>query len=123
MILDIKGVDIKPYVRMTRRGKWINEQAQEYLASKQDLSLLIKSHMKAQSYRIMPAQTPLKVSIKVLVHTSQGHKADIDNIAKAILDACNGIVFPDDRWVDKLWIRRFIGDKRYLSLSVDVMES
>jgi len=28
MLIDIPDVRIKPYVRMTQRGKWVNKQAQ-----------------------------------------------------------------------------------------------
>lgn len=31
-------------------------------------------------------------------------KPDIDNICKSILDACNGIVYPDDKQVTKVYL-------------------
>lgn len=122
MILDIPDIDIKPYVRMTRKGMWVSEQAQEYLASKGTLSSKIKEQMNLQGIDILPAKTPLKISITVYVHTSQGHRADVDNIGKAVLDSCNGIVYPDDRWVDVLDIKRIIGNDRHLCLCVEPLE-
>ena len=117
---DIPDIIVKPYVRMTQKGKWSSPQAQEYLASKTNLAFKIKKAMQEFCYEQMPAQTPLFVSATVYVHTSQGHRADLDNILKAILDACNGIAFPDDRWVDELDIDRKIGDQQHLSLLIGV---
>lgn len=37
-------------------------------------------------------------------------KPDLDNIAKSILDACNGIVYEDDKQVCALSCHRFWGD-------------
>ena len=118
--LGIEDVSIKPYVRMTKRGKWVKPQAKEYLASKSNLQWKIKEAMQEHGYRMMPEKEPLYVSAIVLVHTSQGHRADLDNILKAILDACNGIVYPDDRWIDSIDIDRKIGDNEYLGLLVGV---
>jgi Holliday junction resolvase RusA-like endonuclease len=119
MILDIPNTDIVPYVRMTRRGKFVNPRAQKYLSSKNTLSMLIKSEMVEHDYDMMPAKTPLWVNILVQVPSSQGHRADIDNICKAVLDACNGIAYPDDRWIDELEIKRTIGDETYLGLTIE----
>ena len=121
MILDIPGITIKPYVRMTQRGKYVSEQAQEYLASKAGLQEAIQAAMLEQGYAMLPAQTPLWVCIEVTVPSSQGHRADLDNILKAVLDACNGVAFPDDRWVDDISIVRKIGPP-YLGIDIQEVE-
>jgi hypothetical protein len=36
MRLEIPDIVVKPYVRMTRRGKFVDKQAQEYLANTAD---------------------------------------------------------------------------------------
>lgn len=33
-------------------------------------------------------------------------KPDADNIAKIIMDACNEVVYPDDKQVDWIWVRK-----------------
>jgi len=58
---------VKPYVRMTRRGKYVSRQAQEYLTSKSKLGW-------------------------------------------QMMDAANGIVYPDDRWIDEIVAKRARGD-------------
>lgn len=49
-----------------------------------------------------PIEKPVKVNIDVYSKT----KADIDNVAKAILDGLSGVAFLDDRQVVELRIRK-----------------
>lgn len=119
--LEIKNLAIKPYVRMTQRGKWIKTQAKEYLVSKKNLQWKIKQQMQKMNLDPMPARTPLSVGITVYTHTSQGHRADLDNILKSVLDSCNGVVIPDDRWVDEIYITRKIGDEQHLILNIGLL--
>lgn len=94
---------IKPYVRMTRRGKYVKPQAIEYISSQEGLKLALKQQMVEHGYAMLPGQTPLEVNIFI---QPAKHNRDLDNEAKAILDAMTGVVFPDDRWVDQLWVSR-----------------
>ena len=97
---------IKPYVRMTRRGKWIKPAAIEYISSQEALKLALKNQMVENGWEMLPGQTPLEV--RILIRPAH-HNRDLDNEVKAILDAMSGIVFPDDRWVDRLWALRETG--------------
>jgi Holliday junction resolvase RusA-like endonuclease len=119
--IDLPGATIKPYVRMTKRGKYVNPQAQEYLSSKADLQYQVKQAMTEQGYEMLPEATPLWVAVYVTAPVSQGHRADADNILKAVLDACNGIVWVDDRWIDDVSIRRNFGDP-YLGISANIIK-
>ena len=116
--IDIPGAIIKPYVRMTQRGKFVNAQAQAYLTSKAALSFQIKSAMNAAGKEMLPGQTPLKVVIRLYAPSNPGHRCDLDNQIKAILDACNGVAFPDDRWVDEIDAERHIGEDPRLVLNI-----
>ena len=111
----IKG-KIKPYVRMTQRGKWSNPQAQEYLANQDDIRWQLARQGRPA---LLPAKTPLNVS---LVFTFPGgwHNADLDNQIKAVLDAAKGIVWQDDRWIDSLYGARKAGDDYLCTLRVEV---
>ena len=99
---------IKPAVRMTQRGKWVDPQAQEYLASKQSVGLQLRQQMTANGWEMLPPKTPLSVRI-VFTMPNYVHVADIDNQIKATLDSAQGIVFKDDRWVDVLSAERCKG--------------
>jgi len=94
---------IKPYVRMTRRSKYANPAAQEYLASKEAIQWQMKQQMGAAG--MLAAQTPLSVIIEFHIRERM-HTMDLDNLIKAILDAGNGIAYPDDRWIDQIVARR-----------------
>jgi crossover junction endodeoxyribonuclease RusA len=114
----IKG-RFKPYVRMTQRGKWVKPEAQEYLASKAALAWEIVEQMNARQWGMLPGQTPLWVEIRIAPAL---HNRDLDNEAKAVLDAMNGIVFPDDRWVDVLSAARGSnGGKEVTIINVGVL--
>lgn len=91
---------IIPYVRMTQRGKWVNERAKEYLTNKDKLAWQFRE----QCPESLPDQAPLMVII--VVETPKLHKGDLDNICKAILDAAQGIVFRNDCWIDSISIQR-----------------
>ena len=93
---------VKPYVRMTQRSKHVNAQAQQYLASKDELRLQLKSWMQHWGYERL-GREPLRVEI---TFGGVNHRQDLDNLVKAVLDACNGIVWEDDRWVDVIEARR-----------------
>jgi len=96
---------VKPAVRMTRRGKWLDDQAGEYIASQASLGLQFVAQMHGADWRRLPPQTPLGVIIE-FQHAGGFHRADVDNQIKAILDAMNCVVYPDDRWVDHIEARR-----------------
>jgi crossover junction endodeoxyribonuclease RusA len=98
----IKG-RFKPYVRMTQRGKYVKPEAREYLASKDRIGYDIAEQMRQRGQEMLPGQTPLWVEIRI---SPALHNRDLDNEAKALLDAMNGVVFPDDRWVDVLTASR-----------------
>lgn len=94
---------IIPYVRMTRRGLHVSARAQAYLVSQDALRWQIKGQMGHNGWAMLPERTPLAVTI----HFGYvNRRADLDNLAKAVLDACNGIVWTDDRWIDFLTVTR-----------------
>jgi len=47
---------------------------------------------------------------------------DIDNYAKAVLDAANGVLFTDDRLIDNLTLRKSYADKPGIVLSICLSE-
>lgn len=101
--LKLKG-PFKPYVRMTQRGKFVRPNARAYLDSKMRMQLQLKREMDNR-HPMLPGQTPLYVYI-LIGHSRGFHNRDLDNELKAILDAMQGIVFPDDRWVDEIQVQR-----------------
>jgi len=91
----------KPYVRMTQRGKWVKPEAQAYLASKEAHGWQFLQQMGGEE--VIPRGIPLMVTIVI---DPPNHRRDLDNEIKALLDAMQGIVFEDDRWVDRIYASR-----------------
>ena len=95
---------ITPYVRMTQGGKFSDQQAWRYLASQEALRVQMRAQMASEGAVMLPAKTRLEV--EAVIRTDR--KGDLDNIVKAILDAAQGVVFLDDRWVDRISAEREI---------------
>lgn len=130
--LILVNIEIVPYVRMTQRSKYVNKQAQRYMASKsaveEAMNLQIRSLYNNDGLKLyvaekkikigesyatvemkypIPLDTPFEVYMDFVY--DEGVKleyCDIDNLAKAIMDAGNKIVYWDDRWCNKLMITR-----------------
>lgn len=97
----LKG-KVKPYVRMTQRGKFVRPEARAYLASKEALAWQFKAQMMG---KVRFERTPLAVLIK-FNEARRFHHKDLSNEYKAVEDAANGIVWDDDCWVDLCIARR-----------------
>jgi len=97
----------KPFVRMTQRSKYVDMQAKAYLASKDRLGWELLKQMAAQGWEMIPRGVPLAV---VIVIQPARHTCDLDNQCKGLLDAAQGIVFEDDRWVDTIVASRQNGE-------------
>lgn len=91
-----------PYVRMTKRGKYVKRSAQRYMAYKDRIGWIAK----AQGVRADQRQ---RIGIKVYLHgktTQFGRDGDIDNYLKAALDGLNGIAYQDDRQITSIWAEK-----------------
>jgi crossover junction endodeoxyribonuclease RusA len=106
----------KPYVRMTQRGKWVKPQAREYLASKDRLAQQFQEQL-AGNWSCVERGTPLRIEIAI-THAGGFHNRDLDNEIKAILDAAQGVVFDDDRWVDLIVAARGLGEREQIAIQV-----
>lgn len=111
---------IKPAVRMTNRSKWVNGQAREYLASKDAVAWQLKQQMAESGWEMLPGQTPLFTEIRLTAPTGL-HRSDFDNIIKAAHDSANGIVYPDDRWIDAHQFERRKGTEYRAEFVVGVL--
>lgn len=99
---------IKPYVRMTRRGKWKDEQAREYLDSQAAIGLQIKYQMSRNNWAMLPEKTPLKLEVTAVV-PKRLYTFDVDNLGKAIQDALQGIVLKNDCWIVETRFTKTLG--------------
>lgn len=73
----------------------------------------------------MRGAEPLQCPVKMTVDIYHRLKGDVDNFGKAILDACNQIIFKDDDQVVSLTVRKFkVVDKQdeRVEVAVEVVE-
>ena len=106
---------IVPYVRMTRRGKWMEfdrkgnpSKAQRYIVNQEILKTRIKEQLKLKGHAELPIfrnKQPLRCHITLLVHKDL-HRKDLDNQIKALLDAAQGLIFENDLWIDTITAER-----------------
>ena len=78
------------------------------LARRQERTVAWKMSVKSKAAERWPKDAPpvdQDVSIEI-THFFEGAPADVDNIAKPILDAIKGLVYVDDRQVSDLVCRR-----------------
>lgn len=81
-------------------------------------------------------EKPLKVEIQVFIKTPKSFskikkqrafageirplvKPDCDNISKNILDALNGVVYPDDKQIVELTVKKFYSESEFVNISIE----
>ncbi|MBI1235937.1 MAG: RusA family crossover junction endodeoxyribonuclease [Alphaproteobacteria bacterium] len=60
--------------------------------------------------RVRPKYGPYEVEIRI-ERTENSPAHDVDNVAKAVLDALTGCVFHDDSQVEKLMVEKVLSDR------------
>lgn len=68
------------------------------------------------SYRKVPKNYP-KYKLKELPRVSD-KKPDVDNIAKVVLDALNGLAYEDDKQVSELTIQKYDACEEYIDVEI-----
>lgn len=120
-------------VRMTRNGKWVNKNAQRYLAYKDEIRLQVNAYMKQNGQEMLrgPIHVDMKVYMAVPNSYSKKRKAaclngeeyptkkpDIDNMFKGITDALNGICYEDDKQIITVTMGKFYAEKDYTEITI-----
>ena len=68
----------------------------------------------------IPLSTPKKTKALMIGHIIKPvKKPDVDNVAKAILDALNGYAYHDDAQITKLLIRKRYGNAAYVMIKIE----
>lgn len=108
--------DFQPYTRMTQRGKYVIPKAIAYRASQRNLELRFKEAMKLNGWEPFE-RVPLAINVLITVREDL-HRSDLDNRLKALTDAAQKVVFPNDCWIDVAYIRRRLGPKDSILFTV-----
>jgi Holliday junction resolvase RusA-like endonuclease len=113
MIFLIRG-KLMPYTRTVRGQYRVDENAARYKNQEAALKMLFQAAMRDAGEDMLPGQTPLEVVITI--HKSPLHKCDLDNLVKALLDAGNRVIYPDDRWIDYIRAGRKLDEQDHYAI-------
>ena len=100
IVLDCRVV---PYVRMTRRGKWWAPDAQRYMDRQAEIKQRMVEATGWCGHAVFPK--PQRLSVRIALRGAH-FRGDIDNYAKAILDAARDVLWTDDQQIDELYVER-----------------
>lgn len=106
---------VVPYVRMTQRSKYVDDQAKRYLAWQNLARLRMREQMNLKRWNMIPKRTPFAVR---MYFVPPDHRHDLDNAVKAAMDAAQGVVYPDDRWAESIAASRATGGPARLVMYV-----
>ena len=117
--------------RVTRNGTFTPKKTRDYEKKVRDCYI-------AQGGQMFPDDTPLFATITAIfpipsslskkrraLFNGKRHckKPDADNVAKAILDALNGVAYRDDSAVSSLLVYKSYGDDARVTVSIKAVTS
>lgn len=117
--------------RVTRNGTFTPKKTRDYEKKVRDCYI-------AQGGQMFPDDTPLFANITAIfpipsslskkrraLFNGKRHckKPDADNVAKAILDALNGVAYRDDSAVSSLLVGKSYGDDARVTVSIKAVTS
>lgn len=82
------------------------------------LKKFVSAFIKREAAAVRPWFGPFEVRIWTSVMAEKRGAHDVDNIAKAILDALSGVFWRDDRQVVRLISERFEGDANRIAVKI-----
>jgi len=100
MKLVIQG-HIVPYTRTTQGSKW-NARYRKYTASKESIQIQAQNQIVIADSCSVPKGKPFELNCSFVL-ASRLYGCDLDNLAKAVADALNGVAYYDDRYCVRLY--------------------
>jgi len=97
-------------VRLAHRGDTILLRFNAATTQTRQLRALISGFIRKEAAFVRPSFAPFEVRIWISVGAERRGAYDVDNVAKACLDALKGLVWRDDRQVARLQVERFAGE-------------
>lgn len=115
LTLNLEPVPLaRPRVNTTNRGRYLPAKSRKF---QDDLKAIVRANFSQQ-----PFENPLSVTLHFYRprKTTAQNFGDIDNLAKAVLDACNGIIWQDDRQIEELHAFKHKGKGKIILEVIDI---
>ena len=75
---------------------------------------------KIEVYKLIPKSFSKTLKMRAITGELRPlTKPDCDNISKNILDALNGIVYPDDRQIVELLVKKYYSEKEFVKVTIE----
>ncbi|MEO0832973.1 MAG: RusA family crossover junction endodeoxyribonuclease [Pseudomonadota bacterium] len=100
----------KGKVQIASRGDDLLVRINLATSQTRKLKAELRTFLRKEAAFVRPHFGPFEVRIWTSLYQNKSH-LDVDNIAKACLDALNGVVWRDDRQVVHLTSEKFNGDR------------
>jgi crossover junction endodeoxyribonuclease RusA len=113
---------VVPYTRMTQRGKYVKPDAVRYIDSQNRLKSVIArdttEYMRGEWY--VPEKC--QFGAHMTFYVASLHKCDLDNLVKAVMDACQKVLFKDDRYCDTIFATRVLSGEHDEGVAITLYE-
>ena len=100
----------KGRVQLAMTGDSLHLRVDAQTSQSDRFKTLIGEFFRTEFNRVRPKYGPYEVEIRI-ERTENSPVVDVDNVAKAVLDALTGCVFQDDSQVEKLMIEKVLSDR------------
>lgn len=120
-------------VRMTGRGKWVKDNAQRYLAYKEEICWQTRQQMKNKDPITGPIAVNVQFRMPIPKSWSKKKKSeaegqyhtkrpDTDNLIKGLFDSLNNLVWKDDNQVCKILAKKIYSSKPGIEIEIKQLE-
>lgn len=107
-------------VQAAMYGDELNLRVDALTTQTRRFKALIGDFFRLEFKRVRPKYGPYEVVIEIQ-RTEHSPVHDVDNVAKAVLDALTGVVFHDDSQVEKLLVTKTVGERARISVTARPM--
>lgn len=101
-------------INTANKGRFLSPKSLQF---KRDLGFIARAAMAGK--KIFSGALSVDIHLYKNCATTSRNYGDADNHAKAILDACNGIVFLDDAQIVRLQVIKHCSKVQYLEIYVE----
>lgn len=111
---------IVPCTRVTTNSKW-SPRATRYHSSQEAMRWQLRHQMLDHQWEMLPDNMPLGLDVEIKLNKAV-QRADLDNLIKAVSDSAQGVVFINDKWINKITAVRCAADIERATIRIYVLD-